>query len=163
MTEYFSNYLNIIDEIKKEKDDIYITYLLYRIWIKNKSLIIYANSREEFNNILLLLNIPKEYYNYEIIYPLNNFMKPSNKNKIEGKIRNQMLNLDKKMNDIINKNKNNNINNSDEENELIRDYNNMNKYFADNNTIDKIKKILDFFRSKLDLYFKTIEIPLLQK
>lgn len=67
----------------------YLTYYVYRIWIKYRSSIENAVSKNSFLYILELLNIPSKYHKIYITYPMVNKM-PSNE-KILDLVLFQML------------------------------------------------------------------------
>jgi hypothetical protein len=142
-----------IANIKKVNDkynDIYITYFLYRIWIKYRDLVIYSNNRDEYNNILKLLRIPDEYYTVNIIFPLSNFMFYSEKVEIEKKILSTLMQIDIKMKDI-----GNSI--SEELVDIKKDYDNLMKYLSEC-TETQIEEVTNQFRKKINLQYRNIYI-----
>ena len=42
-------FIKSINELNEKYEDIYVTYFLYRIWIKYKQLVLYSLSRDEYN------------------------------------------------------------------------------------------------------------------
>ena len=60
----------------------YLSYYVYRIWIKYRQSIESAVGKPEFQRILELLQIPKKYYNVYIPYPMANKM-PVNEKQLD--------------------------------------------------------------------------------
>jgi len=60
----------------------YLTYYVYRIWIKNRHSIESAVGKQEFQRILELLQIPSKYYSVYIPYPMANKM-PANEKQLD--------------------------------------------------------------------------------
>lgn len=55
-------------------EKMYLTYYVYRVWIKYRRTIENAVGKPEFQHILELLGIPDKYYNVYIPYPMANKM-----------------------------------------------------------------------------------------
>jgi len=55
-------------------EKMYLTYYVYRIWIKYRRAIENAIGKNEFQHILELLGIPDKYYSVYISYPMANKM-----------------------------------------------------------------------------------------
>lgn len=55
-------------------EKMYLTYYVYRIWIKYRRTIENAIGKSEFQHILELLGIPNKYYGVYISYPMANKM-----------------------------------------------------------------------------------------
>jgi hypothetical protein len=60
-------------------EKLYLTYYIYRIWIKYRVSIEMAVGKAEFKHILELLNIPNKYTGIYITYPMSNKMPVSEK------------------------------------------------------------------------------------
>jgi hypothetical protein len=142
-------FVNIINSVNP--NDIYVTYFLYRIWIKYRDLVLYSSSREDYNKVLKLLKIPDEYHTVNIIFPLNNFMFDDKKDEINKKILNAFVLIDNKMK---------NYKDIEGEEVPIKGlYDNFNKYIEElTKDISKIEDILNQFRKKLNLQYRNIYI-----
>jgi hypothetical protein len=63
-------------------EKMYLTYYVYRIWIKYRRAIENAVGKSEFQNILELLGLPAKYYTVYISYPMANKM-PVNEKQLD--------------------------------------------------------------------------------
>ena len=142
-------FIKNIDIINSKYNDIYVTYLLYRIWIKYKKLVIYVTSRDNYYNVLELLRIPKKYHELDIVFPLSNYMFYDNRNKVDKTILSNFLEIDIKMKDFTN---------IDDNLEIKNYYDNLMKYINEINSEYKIEEILNQFRKKINLQHKNIYI-----
>jgi hypothetical protein len=79
----------------------YLTYYVYRIWIKYRQSIESVVGKQDFQKILELLQIPNKYFNVYISYPMANKM-PVNEKQLDL-ILYQMLNQIHKSADIYSK------------------------------------------------------------
>lgn len=143
-------FVKSIKAIDSKYNDIFTTYLLYRIWIKNKDLVIYSTSREKYNDVLKLLRIPEEYYYLDIQFPLTNYMFYKDKEELDKILISNLIAIDVKMKEF-------NL----VDNELLKikkDYDNMIKYINEINTEDKIDEITNQFRKKLELQYRNVYI-----
>jgi hypothetical protein len=64
--------LKIINNYLIEKQ--YLTYYIYRLWIKYRRIMEYTNTPSEFNKVLTYLNIPPKYFKYDVTFPMQNKM-----------------------------------------------------------------------------------------
>lgn len=143
-------FLSSINELNDKYNDLYITYFLYRIWIKYKVLVNYVLSREEFNKTLSLLNIPENFHKLDIVFPLNNYMIFDNKDQLNTAFINNLTAIDTKL-------KNFEMVDPDEV-EIKKLYDNFSLYINENNTPDKIDTILNQFRKKINLQYINVLI-----
>jgi hypothetical protein len=127
MDKFVANILVLFNKIEtdtitlfnnKVRDKQYLTYYLYRIWIKYRVLFESIVDKKEYLQVLGLLGIPKKYQNLNFIYPMINKM-PYNMN-----ILNQII-------EIINKHIN----------EIHKTYIN-NPTYKDNKDIKKLNDLL---------------------
>lgn len=149
------NFISSINTIKESQDDLYITYFLYRVWIKNRLLVEYVLSVEDFNKVLTLIGLPEEYHELQIIFPLNKFMTVDNKDKINKLIIQQLLDTDsglKKLNSS-----------SDYESSILNQYSIMKNYVNENNSVEIIQKKIDQIRKKIMVEKKSIYVSELLK
>jgi len=63
-------------------EKMYLTYYVYRIWIKYRRTIENAVGKVEYQNILEILGIPSKYYSVYISYPMANKM-PVNEKQLD--------------------------------------------------------------------------------
>ena len=86
MDKFVANILVLYNKIEtdtitlfnnKIRDKQYLTYYLYRIWIKYRELFESIVDKKEYLQVLGLLGIPKKYKNLNFIYPMINKM-PNN-------------------------------------------------------------------------------------
>lgn len=138
-----------IEVINSKYNDIYITYLLYRIWIKYKDLVIYSTSREKYNDVLKLLRIPEEYFELNIQFPLSNYMFYSDKVELDKVFLSNLLEVEVKMKDLTNINS---------ESKLKKDYSNLMKYINEISSVEKLDEITNQFRKKLNLQYINVYI-----
>lgn len=138
-----------IEAINSKYKDIYSTYLLYRIWIKYKDLVIYSTSREKYNSVLKLLRIPDAYYELNITFPLSNYMFYNDKDELDKVLLSNLLEIEVKMKDLTN---------IDNESKIKKDYNNLMKYINDISNEEILDEITNQFRKKLTLQHKNIYI-----
>lgn len=143
-------FVNNIKAVNDKYNDIYITYFLYRIWIKYKELFIYSSSREEFNKILDKLHIPKDFHKINVVFPLSKFMFYKDKEELDKVLISSLFLIDTKMKDL------NTI--DDEIVKIKKDYDNLMKYINDINSVDAIEEITNQFRKKIDLQFRNVYI-----
>ena len=87
LEDFLSAILVIYDNINKDKeaprksainntiiDKQYLAYYLYRIWIKQRKLMENVNSNAEFDEVLNYLEIPVQYQDMNLVYPMVNKM-----------------------------------------------------------------------------------------
>ena len=143
-------FVNNIKAVNDKYNDIYITYFLYRIWIKYKELFIYSSSREEFNKILNKLHIPKDFHKINVVFPLSKFMFYKDKEELDKVLISSLFLIDTKMKDL----------NTIDDNivKIKKDYDNLMKYVNDINSFDAIEEITNQFRKKIDLQFRNVYI-----
>lgn len=144
------NFIGIINSVNDKYNDIYVTYFLYRLWIKNRKLIIYTNGREEYNKILTLLGIPEEYLQLDIVFPLNNYMFYKSKKEIDTAIISSLFKMNMELNKVTNS-LNNDI-------EIKKLYDNFKLFIQENSNQELIENKLSQFRKKLNLQYKNIYI-----
>jgi hypothetical protein len=140
-----------ITALNEKDNDIYITYFLYRIWIKYRNLVITQLGRDEYNSILELLKIPKEYHTVNIVFPLSNFMFYDEKKKVDMPLLTALTNIDVKMKgfgDSIKADKGN----------IKEQYDNFLKYITELEDIKKLEDIIIQFRKKLNLQYRNVYI-----
>lgn len=153
------NFINSINTIKQSQNDLYITYFLYRVWIKNRSLVEYVLSVEEFNKVLTLIGLSEEYHELQIVYPLNKFMTSENKDEVDKLINQQLIEVDTYFKKIVNTS--NTTENTDTE--IIKQYKIMNEYINENNSVEIIQQKIDQIRKKIIVERKSIYITNLGK
>lgn len=91
MDKFVANILVIFNKLETEsitlfnnkiRDKQYISYYLYRIWIKYRDLIENTiEDKKEIFEVLKLLGIPKKYQDVKLIYPMINKM-PGDENNL---------------------------------------------------------------------------------
>lgn len=152
------NFISSINTIKQSQPDLYITYYLYRVWVKNRNLVEYALNVEDFKKILTLIGLPEEYHELQIVYPLNKFMTSENKDEVEKLIIQQLIDIDSYFKKLVNTSNNNTT-----DTEIIKQYKTMNEYITENNSVEIIQDKLNQIRKKIIVEKKTIYITNLGK
>jgi len=144
------SFLKSINTLNEQYNDLYITYFLYRIWIKYKKLVIYTTSREDFNKILIKLNIQKEYHKLDIIYPLQNYMFYKDKNELDKLFLSNIVKIDEQLKEYSST--------DPDMLEIKQLYDSFTMFINENNSVEDIDKILNQFRKKFNLQYRNIYI-----
>ena len=144
------NFLKSVNELNQKYNDIYITYFLYRIWMKNKDLVIYTLNRTEYNKILELLSIPENYWGLDMVFPLNNYMRMENKQALDTAFINHITQIDIKMKEFSAVNP--------EEVPVKKMYDTMMEFINENANISKMEKTILQFKKKINLQYTNIII-----
>lgn len=139
-----------ITSINEKYNDVYVTYFLYRIWIKYRDLVVYSSSREEYNKVLTKLQIPQDFHKIDIEFPLSKFMFYKDKVELDKMLISALVLIDTKLKDF-----------NSVDTDLVsikKDYDNFMKYINELDTEEKIEEITNQFRKKLDLQFRNVYI-----
>ena len=150
MSEAIVNFFNSMEKIN---NDVYKTYFLYRIWIKNTSILNQYNIelKNQTKQIYRLLGIQNTYHDYNIIFPMKKYMKYRNSIKIYNLLRNIILKIDQLIKNIPDYE-------SIEYLEYINEYKNIIAFMKENTNIDKLNKKINLIKSKLQLKYININI-----
>lgn len=146
--------INFFKELDNVDNDIYRTYFLYRLWIKNKALLKLdkdGDLKKQNKKIYKLLGINKKFQSYNIIYPLKNYMKDSNAKKIYEFLKSYIFKIDEKIHNIQDYESMNDL-------DYIREYKQMLVFMKENTDLDKLKKKINIIKLKLPLRYVNIDI-----
>jgi hypothetical protein len=150
MSEQVINFFKALDNVD---NDIYRTYFLYRLWIKNKALLELDKNefKKQNKEIYKLLGINKKFQTYNIIYPLKNYMKDIHAPKIYESLKTYIFKIDNKIKDIQGYETMNEL-------DYIREYKQMLVFMKENTDLDKLKKKINIIKLKVPLRYVNINI-----